>query len=85
MRIFSSPPSSEMQTRTRILQAAQRLFAAKALTIYTKASILPDLAGAHYSNKTESWIEENFQYAENQIKFDFLSKFLLIYHIRHMS
>jgi AcrR family transcriptional regulator len=29
MRIFNSPPSSETQTRTRILQAAQRLFAAK--------------------------------------------------------
>ena len=29
MQIFSSPPSSETQTRGRILQAAQRLFAAK--------------------------------------------------------
>ena len=29
MRVFNSPPSSEIQTRTRILQAAQRLFAAK--------------------------------------------------------
>jgi len=29
MRVFHSPPSSEAQTRTRILQAAQKLFAAK--------------------------------------------------------
>ena len=29
MRVFNSPPSSEIQPRTRILQAAQRLFAAK--------------------------------------------------------
>ncbi|MEA5582111.1 TetR/AcrR family transcriptional regulator [Nodularia harveyana UHCC-0300] len=29
MRIFKSPPTSEAQTRTRILQAAQKLFASK--------------------------------------------------------
>lgn len=29
MRVFNSPPSSEAQTRTRILEAAQRLFASK--------------------------------------------------------
>ncbi len=29
MRVFNSPPSSEVQTRARILQAAQRLFASQ--------------------------------------------------------
>jgi AcrR family transcriptional regulator len=29
MRVFNSPPPSEAQTRTRILQAAQKLFASK--------------------------------------------------------
>ncbi|WGV24301.1 TetR/AcrR family transcriptional regulator [Halotia branconii] len=29
MRVFNSPPSSEVQTRTRILQTAQRLFASQ--------------------------------------------------------
>lgn len=29
MRVFNSPPPSEAQTRNRILQAAQRLFAAQ--------------------------------------------------------
>ena len=57
MRVFHSPPSSENQTRTRILQAAQRLFAAKGFE-GTTTRYLAQIAGVaegtlfrHFANK----------------------------------
>ncbi|OKH55698.1 TetR family transcriptional regulator [Calothrix sp. HK-06] len=71
MRVFNSPPSSEAQTRDRILQAAQRLFAAQGFDGTTTRD-LAQAAGVaegtlfrHFSNKkailvevaTQGWIE----------------------------
>lgn len=61
MRVFHSPPSSENQTRTRILQAAQRLFAAKGFEGTTTRD-LAQIAGVaegtlfrHFANKKQFW------------------------------
>ncbi|MBD1216793.1 MAG: TetR/AcrR family transcriptional regulator [Aphanizomenon flos-aquae Clear-A1] len=63
MRVFHSPPSSENQTRTRILQAAQRLFAAKGFE-GTTTSDLAQIAGVaegtlfrHFANKKAILVE----------------------------
>ena len=71
MRVFHSPPSSENQTRTRILQAAQRLFAAKGFEGTTTRD-LAQIAGVaegtlfrHFANKkailvkvaTSGWVD----------------------------
>ncbi len=63
MRIFNSPPSSETQTRTRILQAAQRLFAAKGFEGTTTRE-LAETAGVaegtlfrHFANKKAILVE----------------------------
>ncbi|MBW4601664.1 MAG: TetR/AcrR family transcriptional regulator [Calothrix sp. FI2-JRJ7] len=71
MRVFNSPPSSEAQTRDRILQAAQRLFAAQGFDGTTTRD-LAQAAGVaegtlfrHFSNKkailvevaTQGWVE----------------------------
>jgi len=63
MRIFSSPPSSEMQTRTRILQAAQRLFAAKGFEGTTTRDLAQTAGVAegtlfrHFANKKAILVE----------------------------
>ncbi|WP_445635617.1 Transcriptional regulator, TetR family [Nostoc sp. DSM 114161] len=71
MRVFNSPPPSEAQTRTRILQAAQRLFAAQGFDGTTTRD-LAQAAGVaegtlfrHFPNKkailvevaTNGWVE----------------------------
>ncbi|MGM3304810.1 TetR/AcrR family transcriptional regulator [Anabaena sp. WFMT] len=71
MRVFNSPPPSEAQTRTRILQAAQKLFAAQGFDGTTTRD-LAQAAGVaegtlfrHFSNKkailvevaTSGWVE----------------------------
>ncbi|MBF2063843.1 MAG: TetR/AcrR family transcriptional regulator [Calothrix sp. C42_A2020_038] len=71
MRVFNSPPPSEAQTRNRILQAAQRLFAAQGFDGTTTRD-LAQAAGVaegtlfrHFPNKkailvevaTQGWIE----------------------------
>ena len=63
MRVFHSPPSSENQTRTRILQAAQRLFAAKGFEGTTTRD-LAQIAGVaegtlfrHFANKKALLVE----------------------------
>jgi AcrR family transcriptional regulator len=63
MRVFHSPPSSENQTRTRILQAAQRLFAAKGFEGTTTRD-LAKIAGVaegtlfrHFANKKAILVE----------------------------
>ena len=63
MRVFHSPPSSENQTRTRILQAAQRLFAAKGFEGTTSRD-LAQIAGVaegtlfrHFANKKAILVE----------------------------
>jgi AcrR family transcriptional regulator len=71
MRIYKSPPPSEAQTRTRILQAAQRLFAAQGFDGTTTRD-LAQAAGVaegtlfrHFANKkailvevaTSGWVE----------------------------
>ena len=63
MRVFHSPPSSENQTRTRILQAAQRLFAAKGFEGTTTRD-LAQIAGVaegtlfrHFANKKAILVE----------------------------
>ncbi|MEH2439802.1 TetR/AcrR family transcriptional regulator [Nostoc sp.] len=71
MRVFNSSPPSEAQTRTRILQAAQRLFAAQGFDGTTTRD-LAQAAGVaegtlfrHFSNKkailvevaTSGWVE----------------------------
>ncbi|BDA67181.1 TetR family transcriptional regulator [Dulcicalothrix desertica PCC 7102] len=71
MRVFNSPPSSEAQTRDRILTAAQRLFAAQGFDGTTTRD-LAQAAGVaegtlfrHFSNKkailvevaTQGWVE----------------------------
>lgn len=71
MRVFNSPPSSEAQTRDRILSAAQRLFAAQGFDGTTTRD-LAQAAGVaegtlfrHFSNKkailvevaTQGWVE----------------------------
>ena len=44
----------------------QRVFAAKALIIYTQASQCFQLyiAGENYSNETAAWMEENLHFVE---------------------
>ncbi|AFZ02620.1 TetR/AcrR family transcriptional regulator [Calothrix sp. PCC 6303] len=71
MRVFNSPPTTEVQTRTRILDAAQRLFAAQGFDGTTTRD-LAQAAGVaegtlfrHFSNKkailvevaTQGWVE----------------------------
>jgi AcrR family transcriptional regulator len=71
MRLFNSSPPSEAQTRTRILEAAQRLFASKGFD-GTSTRELAEAAGVaegtlfrHFSNKkailvevaTSGWVE----------------------------
>jgi AcrR family transcriptional regulator len=71
MRVFNSPPSSEAQTRNRILTAAQRLFAAQGFDATTTRD-LANAAGVaegtlfrHFANKkailvevaTQGWVE----------------------------
>jgi AcrR family transcriptional regulator len=71
MRLFNSPPSSEAQTRTRILDAARRLFASQGFDGTTTRE-LAQAAGVaegtlfrHFSNKkailvevaTQGWVE----------------------------
>jgi AcrR family transcriptional regulator len=63
MRVFNSPPSSEAQTRTRILQAAQKLFAAQGFDGTTTRD-LAQAAGVaegtlfrHFSNKKAILVE----------------------------
>ncbi len=71
MRVFNSPPSSEAQTRDRILQAAQRLFAAQGFDGTTTRDLAQSAGVAegtlfrHFSNKkailvevaTQGWVE----------------------------
>ena len=63
MRIFNSPPSSETQTRTRILQAAQRLFAAKGFEGTTTRDLAQTAGVAegtlfrHFANKKAILVE----------------------------
>ena len=63
MRIFNSPPSSEAQTRTRILQAAQRLFAAKGFEGTTTRDLAQTAGVAegtlfrHFANKKAILVE----------------------------
>ncbi|KZL49964.1 MULTISPECIES: TetR/AcrR family transcriptional regulator [Cyanophyceae] len=63
MRVFNSPPPSEAQTRTRILQAAQKLFASKGFDGTTTRD-LAQAAGVaegtlfrHFSNKKSILVE----------------------------
>ncbi|MBD2625097.1 TetR/AcrR family transcriptional regulator [Trichormus variabilis] len=63
MRVFNSPPTSEAQTRTRILQAAQKLFAAQGFDGTTTRD-LAQAAGVaegtlfrHFSNKKAILVE----------------------------
>jgi AcrR family transcriptional regulator len=71
MRVFNSSPPSEAQTRTRILQAAQRLFASQGFDGTTTrdlaqaASVAEGTLFRHFSNKkailvevaTNGWVE----------------------------
>ncbi|BAZ39834.1 TetR family transcriptional regulator [Calothrix sp. NIES-4101] len=71
MRVFNSPPPSEAQTRSRILQAAQRLFAAQGFDGTTTrdlaqaASVAEGTLFRHFPNKkailvevaTQGWVE----------------------------
>ena len=63
MRVFNSPPSSETQTRTRILQAAQRLFAAKGFEGTTTRDLAQTAGVAegtlfrHFANKKAILVE----------------------------
>jgi AcrR family transcriptional regulator len=71
MRVFNSPPPSEAQTRTRILDAAQRLFAAKGFDgtttrdLAAAANVAEGTLFRHFANKkailvevaTQGWIE----------------------------
>ncbi len=71
MRIFSSPPPSEAQTRDRILEAARRLFASQGFDGTTtrelaqKAGVAEGTLFRYFSNKkailvevaTEGWVE----------------------------
>jgi AcrR family transcriptional regulator len=63
MRVFHSPPSSENQTRTRILQAAQRLFAAKGFEGTTTRDLAQTAGVAegtlfrHFANKKAILVE----------------------------
>ncbi len=71
MRLFNSPPSSESQTRDRILQAAQRLFAAQGFDgtttrdLAAAASVAEGTLFRHFPNKkailvevaTQGWVE----------------------------
>ncbi|MFM6283167.1 MAG: TetR/AcrR family transcriptional regulator, partial [Dolichospermum sp.] len=63
MRIFNSPPSSEAQTRTRILQAAQRLFATKGFEKTTTRDLAQTAGVAegtlfrHFDNKKAILVE----------------------------
>ena len=63
MRVFNSPPSSEVQTRTRILQAAQRLFAAKGFEGTTTRDLAQTAGVAegtlfrHFANKKAILVE----------------------------
>jgi len=63
MRIFSSPPSSETQTRGRILQAAQRLFSAKGFEGTTTRDLAQTAGVAegtlfrHFANKKAILVE----------------------------
>ncbi|NJR19656.1 MAG: TetR/AcrR family transcriptional regulator [Calothrix sp. CSU_2_0] len=71
MRLFNSPPHSEAQTRDRILQAAQRLFAAQGFDGTTTrdlaqaASVAEGTLFRHFPNKkailvevaTQGWVE----------------------------
>ncbi|TVP64411.1 MAG: TetR/AcrR family transcriptional regulator, partial [Nodularia sp. (in: Bacteria)] len=63
MRVFNSPAPSEAQTRTRILQAAQKLFASKGFDGTTTRD-LAQAAGVaegtlfrHFSNKKSILVE----------------------------
>ncbi|ADI63192.1 TetR/AcrR family transcriptional regulator [Trichormus azollae] len=63
MRVFNSPPPSEAQTRTRILQAAQRLFASQGFDGTTTRD-LAQAAGVaegtlfrHFTNKKAILVE----------------------------
>jgi AcrR family transcriptional regulator len=71
MRVFNSPPTTEVQTRSRILNAAQRLFAAQGFDGTTTRD-LAQAAGVaegtlfrHFANKkailvevaTQGWVE----------------------------
>jgi AcrR family transcriptional regulator len=63
MRVFNSPPSSEAQTRTRILKAAQRLFAAKGFEGTTTRELAQTAGVAegtlfrHFDNKKAILVE----------------------------
>ena len=63
MRVFHSPPSSEAQTRTRILQAAQKLFAAKGFEGTTTRELAQTAGVAegtlfrYFDNKKEILVE----------------------------
>jgi AcrR family transcriptional regulator len=63
MRVFNTPPSSEVQTRTRILQAAQRLFAAKGFEGTTTRDLAQTAGVAegtlfrHFANKKAILVE----------------------------
>jgi AcrR family transcriptional regulator len=63
MRVFHSPPSSEAQTRTRILEAAQRLFAAKGFEGTTTRDLAQTAGVAegtlfrHFANKKAILVE----------------------------
>jgi len=63
MRVFHSPPPSEAQTRTRILQAAQRLFAAKGFEGTTTRDLAQTAGVAegtlfrHFDNKKAILVE----------------------------
>ncbi len=71
MRVFNSPPPSEAQTRTRILDAAQRLFAAQGFDgtttrdLAAAANVAEGTLFRHFVNKkailvevaTQGWVE----------------------------
>ncbi|MDP5338387.1 MAG: TetR/AcrR family transcriptional regulator [Nodularia sp. (in: cyanobacteria)] len=63
MRVFNSPPPSEAQTRTRILQAAQKLFASKGFDGTTTrdlaqaANVAEGTLFRHFSNKKSILVE----------------------------
>ncbi|MFM7363689.1 MAG: TetR/AcrR family transcriptional regulator [Cuspidothrix sp.] len=63
MRVFHSPPPSEAQTRTKILQAAQRLFAAQGFEGTTTRDLAQSAGVAegtlfrHFANKKAILVE----------------------------
>lgn len=71
MRVFNSPPPNEAQTRSRILQAAQRLFAAQGFDgtttrdLAAAAGVAEGTLFRHFPNKkailvevaTQGWVE----------------------------